>query len=368
LSRQRAANTYATSSALSGYLPLTGGTLTGALGGTSATFSGTLATSAGFSINANNGSLVIGPSSTRGVVNLGGTTDNFLTFANKGYIGVGSNYMQVLAQTGVALSLVSNASTVLSFALSSGAATFSSRVNVAGAVDDGSTALNVNGTGRFSGQLQSVASGGYLENSQLNVSISDASSSLSTVKSAVRFSNNGSGYITKIILSDNNISDCNLTYKPGTTGATNLFQIGVGTSTPQFTLNGSGVVTIANLAGTGSRAVLADAWGTLSAPVSDSSVKQNIQPLDYGIADIMKLKPVSFQYKKSYKNYGQGKQIGNIAQDMAKVIPEAVFTTPSTGKMGINYDQLNGVYIKALQELQEQINILKLEIQTLKNK
>jgi hypothetical protein len=129
-----------------------------------------------------------------------------------------------------------------------------------------------------------------------------------------------------------------------------------------------GAVTILNLAGTGSRAVLADASGVLSAPVSDSSVKENIKPLDYGIATIMKLKPVLFEYIKSYKNYGQGKQIGNIAQDMAKVIPEAVFTTPSTGKMGINYDQLNGVYIKALQELQEQINSLKLEIQTLENK
>jgi hypothetical protein len=42
LSRQRAAATYATTSSLSGYLPLTGGTLTGALGGTSATFSGNL--------------------------------------------------------------------------------------------------------------------------------------------------------------------------------------------------------------------------------------------------------------------------------------------------------------------------------------
>jgi hypothetical protein len=130
----------------------------------------------------------------------------------------------------------------------------------------------------------------------------------------------------------------------------------------------TGAITLLNLAGTGSRAVLADANGLLSAPVSDSSVKENIKLLDYGIATIMKLKPVSFEYIKSYKNFGEGKQIGNIAQDVAKVIPEAVFTTPSTGKMGINYDQLNGVYIKALQELQEQINILKLEIQTLENK
>lgn len=135
-----------------------------------------------------------------------------------------------------------------------------------------------------------------------------------------------------------------------------------------FAIASTGVITITNLAGTGSRAVLADANGVLSAPVSDISVKENIEPLNYGIAEIMALNPVSFEFIQEYKNYGEGKQIGNIAQDMYNVIPEAVFTTPSTGKMGINYDQLNGVYIKALQQLQEQIFELKAELNFLKNK
>ena len=135
-----------------------------------------------------------------------------------------------------------------------------------------------------------------------------------------------------------------------------------------MTITSSGGINVTNFAGTGSRAVLTDASGNLSAPVSDSSVKENIKPLNYGIADIMKLKPVSFEYIESYKNYGEGKQIGNIAQDMAKVIPEAVFTTELTGKMGINYDQLNGIYIKALQELQLQNEALIKRIEQLENK
>ncbi len=156
-------------------------------------------------------------------------------------------------------------------------------------------------------------------------------------------------------------------WRDNTTGKLNFGGAPGVTKVTFLSIDGStGVTTLSNLAGTGSRAVLADASGVLSAPVSDSSVKENIKPLDYGIADIMKLKPVSFEYIKSYKNFGEGKQIGNIAQDMAKVIPEAVFTTPSTGKMGINYDQLNGVYIKALQELQTQIETLKAEIEKLK--
>ena len=127
----------------------------------------------------------------------------------------------------------------------------------------------------------------------------------------------------------------------------------------KFTLNKTGVATLINLAGTGSRAVLADANGALSAPVSDISVKQNINPIGYGLNEIVKMNPVWFDFVNDYKNYGQGRQNGNIAQEMANIIPEAVFTTPSTGKMGINYDQLHAVYIKAIQELKAEIDILK---------
>jgi hypothetical protein len=122
---------------------------------------------------------------------------------------------------------------------------------------------------------------------------------------------------------------------------------------------GTGVVTFSNLGGTGSRTVLADANGALSAPVSDISVKQNIKPIGYGLNEVLKMNPVWFDFVDDYKNYGQGRQNGNIAQELANIIPEAVFTTPSTGKMGINYDQLHAVYIKAIQELKEEIDILK---------
>jgi hypothetical protein len=117
----------------------------------------------------------------------------------------------------------------------------------------------------------------------------------------------------------------------------------------------AGVVTISNLAGTGSRAVLADASGNLSAPVSDISVKENIQSIGYGLNEIIKMKPVWFDFIDEYKNYGTGRQNGNIAQEMETIIPEAVFTTPSTGKKGINYDQLHAVYIKAIQEINEKL-------------
>jgi hypothetical protein len=120
-----------------------------------------------------------------------------------------------------------------------------------------------------------------------------------------------------------------------------------------------GAVVIGTLAGSGTRAVLADSDGVLTAPVSDISVKENITSIGYGLNEILKMNPVWFDFVDEYKNFGEGRQNGNIAQEIAEIIPEAVFTTPSTGKMGINYDQLHAVYIKAIQELKAEIDILK---------
>jgi len=130
----------------------------------------------------------------------------------------------------------------------------------------------------------------------------------------------------------------------------------------------AGVCKIFNLAGTGSRAVLADANGNLSAPVSDITVKENIEPLKYGLETIMKLNAVQFEFIESYKNYGEGLQIGAIAQEVEEIIPEAVFKTPSTGLKGIDYNQFNGIYIKAIQDQQKIIESLIQRIEALENK
>jgi len=133
-------------------------------------------------------------------------------------------------------------------------------------------------------------------------------------------------------------------------------------------ISSAGVVQIVNLGGTGSRAVIADSTGILTAPVSDQSVKQNIEPLKYGLETIMQLNAVQFEFIEKYKNYGEGLQIGAIAQEVEKIIPEAVFETPSTGLKGIDYSQFNGIYIKAIQDQQKIIESLIQRIELLENK
>jgi hypothetical protein len=52
-----------------------------------------------------------------------------------------------------------------------------------------------------------------------------------------------------------------------------------------------------------------------------------------------------------------------IAQDVEKVLPELV---NQSDPKSVNYDGLIGLLIEAIKEQQEQINILKQEIQSLK--
>jgi lysophospholipase L1-like esterase len=159
--------------------------------------SGAISTTAGSAINANSGSLAIAPSATRGVINLGGTTDNFLTFANKGYLGVGATYFQVLAQTGVALSFVSDAASVLSFGLSGGTPTFNSLAGT------GDRLVQASSTGALTATT-AIASGTYTptaSNSQNCTSLTAYVSeymrvgNIVTVSGLVSFNTSASGVV-----------------------------------------------------------------------------------------------------------------------------------------------------------------------------
>jgi hypothetical protein len=82
----------------------------------------------------------------------------------------------------------------------------------------------------------------------------------------------------------------------------------------------------------------------------------------------MQLNAIQFEFIEGYKNYGEGLQIGAIAQEVEKLIPEAVFETPSTGLKGIDYNQFHGIYIKAIQDQQKIIESLIKRIELLENK
>ena len=107
---------------------------------------------------------------------------------------------------------------------------------------------------------------------------------------------------------------------------------------------------------------------------SDIRQKKNIQNLNYGLTDLMKLRPVSFEWKK---DDGSGTKLGLIAQELQQVIPEVVrdwdWEEDEQGNrkkeeapiMGVFYSDLIPVLIKSIQEQQTQIEELKAKIEKL---
>jgi hypothetical protein len=130
-------------------------------------------------------------------------------------------------------------------------------------------------------------------------------------------------------------------------------------------------------------------WGNIYSgngviQTSDARLKTNINGLESGLSKVMQLRPVSYNWINPKD--GTGKEIGFIAQEVEKVVPEAVvhsFTTEKqlanakangkpipaiTDPYAMKYNELIPVLTKAIQEQQEQIELLKKEIELLKAK
>jgi hypothetical protein len=93
---------------------------------------------------------------------------------------------------------------------------------------------------------------------------------------------------------------------------------------------------------------------------SDRRLKQDINDLDYGLNEIMKLKPVSYHWKK---HPDQPKSLGLIAQEIQPIIKEIVHTAEDEDQtLSVSYTELIPVLIKAIQEQQVIIESQKLTI------
>lgn len=112
--------------------------------------------------------------------------------------------------------------------------------------------------------------------------------------------------------------------------------------------------------------------GTIN--TSDARDKKNIRDLNYGLKEIMQLKPVRFNWKDNIDN---NDKLGLIAQDLQKVLPEVVkdheYKKDSTGKiekiatarLGVMYADIIPVLIKGMQEQEKIIEEQNKKIETL---
>jgi hypothetical protein len=99
-------------------------------------------------------------------------------------------------------------------------------------------------------------------------------------------------------------------------------------------------------------------------PPSDSRFKKNVVPLTGSLNKVLKLQGVSFDWDKAAfpkKNFSDGKQIGLIAQETEKIVPEVV-STDKEGYKSLDYDKLSALLIEAVKEQQVTINELKTRV------
>jgi Chaperone of endosialidase len=143
-------------------------------------------------------------------------------------------------------------------------------------------------------------------------------------------------------------------------------EIGIGIESPTEKLHVVGNVKISTLAATGTRSVLADVNGVLSAPVSSINYKENVQLINYGLNEILQINPVSFDYIDKGK-WGDDRNLGFIVEDIFPIIPE-VTGTLENDVMYLDMTKLIPILTKAIQEQQVQIEALKQRLLILENK
>jgi len=121
-------------------------------------------------------------------------------------------------------------------------------------------------------------------------------------------------------------------------------RVGIGTTNPSAKLHVIGTS-------------LGSAWNTSS----DQRFKMNIKPMNSALANVMLLKPVTYNWNvTAFPNRGFNNlnQLGFIAQDVQKIFPELV-TTDADGYLSMDYAKVTPILVKAVQEQQELINEIK---------
>jgi len=136
-------------------------------------------------------------------------------------------------------------------------------------------------------------------------------------------------------------------------------------STTALTTESNGDVKIENL-GTGT--VYSNSGVLTNTNPSDSTLKDSIMPMRYGLAEVLKLKPKTFYYKS---DSAHTVKYGFIAQEVKPIMPDVVRKLnpkDPKSKLGLETDGIYVTLVKAIQEQQAIIDDLKKRIIALENK
>jgi hypothetical protein len=401
-----ATGTIALTSNLSAYLPLSGGTLTGALNGTSATMSGIVR------INTNTAGLILNRDA---VTNFNGISLQTAT-VGKWFVGMRENLSSdnyiIYSEAGF---------DALTLNQSTGAATFSSSVTAGAIISTGVSTFSRSGlqmtvNPSYGGvdvysQVQStgalaLASGG--DNNRLYIT-SSGNVGIGTASPGQKLAVSDSGGVTRVLVENTGnaaagaglqmlVSSSGTTVGNGTIrtdNADNMQFFNIGGERMRITSVGNtqpGADNAYSLGVSGTRwsAVWA-ANGTIQ--TSDEREKKDIVDSDLGLDLITKLRPVSFKWKVGQNvvtsqvvkdeegnpildeegnektesvlipREGKRTHYGLIAQEVEEVLDGKDFGgfihDEETDTKGLRYDQFVPLLIKSIQELNDKIAILE---------
>lgn len=105
----------------------------------------------------------------------------------------------------------------------------------------------------------------------------------------------------------------------------------------------------------------------LKATLSDTQLKQNVQPLQNSLSLISQLNGVTFDWNQlvdTTLELPSGTEIGLIAQAVEAVLPEVIYTD-NKGYKHVEYQKIVPVLIEANKELQDSLTTLKNQLATL---
>ena len=90
--------------------------------------------------------------------------------------------------------------------------------------------------------------------------------------------------------------------------------------------------------------------------LSDERTKNTIETIDNALGTLRNLRPVTFYYNEEYSSSPERLHHGFIAQEYAKVLPDATYFDESIEKMCIDTGELIALLVRSVQQLETRIS------------
>ena len=126
--------------------------------------------------------------------------------------------------------------------------------------------------------------------------------------------------------------------------------VGIGTVAPNDKLEVNGIIRVATLGSGNTISLCRNSSNQISNCSSSLRYKTHVATLPSGLSLINRLRPVSFAWKQNHE-----RDLGLIAEEVAKVEPLLTFRNEKGEIEGVKYDRVTVVLLNAVKEQQAQI-------------